>query len=47
MEASVVGEQIVHGYLMQPIVVDHPLGAVSEKKAAVKSRVKALLKSAF
>ena len=29
--------QIVHGYLMQTIVINHGLGAVSEKRAVVKS----------
>ena len=33
----VVGEQIVHGNLMQTVVVNHSLGTVSEK-ASVKTK---------
>ena len=34
----VVGEQIVHGDLMQTVVVNHALGTVSEKQARVVSK---------
>ena len=42
----VVGEQIVHGDLMQTVVVNHSLGAVSEK-ASVKTRALSKVKATF